>query len=167
MHSGFERPRALQGVIAHQARVSKPVPSHAFFAGWAALAAALDVCTLGRAARGRSRGAVRAACGEAVVDRFGAVDTASAVAPDSAPGAACASSFTRSATGAIADGVVGANAGIGATAEVATTFAVVAIAAWGVETWSPEGGKEGRSSVQAPQPSAIMPVNASKTAALR
>lgn len=102
-----------------------------------------------------------------MVDRFGAADTASPVTPDSAPDACCTSGFTQSATGAIADGVVGASAGIGMTADVATAFAVVSIAASGVETGSPEGGKESRSSVQAPHPSAPMPVNASKTAALR
>ena len=177
MHSGFERPRgALQGVIAHQARASKPVPSHAFLAGPAVLAGpadlatALGVCTLGvggRAVRWRSRGTARAACGEAAVDRFGAVETVSPATPGSAPDACCGSGFTQSATGAIADGVVGASAGIGASADVATTFVVVAIDASGVETGSPEGGNDGRSSVQAPQPSATMPVNASKTAALR
>ncbi len=184
----------MHGVNAHHARVSMPEPSHAFFAGWgdlaAVAAAALDVCTFGRAVRLRSRGAARAACGEAAADRRGLVDTAAAVTPDSAPDAGCASGFTHSATGsgpdertdrsagdgaavanvaadAIADGVVDGNAGTGATADVATAFVVVAIAASDVETISPEGGKEGRSRVQAPQPNATMPVNASETAALR
>ena len=167
MHSGFERPRgALQGVIAHQARARTPEPSHALFAGGDDLATALDVCTFGRAVRWRSRGATRAACGEAAVDRCGAVDTASAVRPDSAPDACDASGLTQSATGAIADRVAGAIAGIGATADVATIFVVVANAASAVEAASPEGD-EGRSRVQAPQPSATMPVNASETATLR
>ena len=160
----------MHGVNAHHARLSKPEPSHAFFAGsddLAAVAAALAVCALGRAARGRSRGAARAACGDAAVDRFGAVDTGSAVTPDSAPDACCASGFTQSATGAIADGVVAANAGVGATADVATAFIVVAIAASGVDTASPADGNEGRSRVQAPQPSATMPVNASEAAMVR
>ena len=193
MHSGFERPRgALQGVIAHQARARTPEPSHAFFAGRDDLATALDVCTFGRAVRWRSRGTTRAACGEAAVDRCGAVDTASAVRPDSAPDAGSASGFFQSATGSglgdrtasspgdgadgaavasivtrvIADDVVGAIVGIGATADGATTF-VVAIAGSGIATASPEGGNEGRLSVQAPQPSATIPVNASETATLR
>ena len=193
MHSGFERPRgALQGVIAHQARARTPEPSHAFFAGRDDLATALDVCTFGRAVRWRSRGTTRAACGEATVDRCGAVDTASAVRPDSAPDAGSASGFFQSATGSglgdrtasspgdgadgvavasivtrvIVDGVVGAIVGIGATADGATPFVVVAIAASGIEAASPEGGNEGRLRVQAPQPSATMPVNASETATL-
>jgi len=194
MHSGFERPRgALQGVIAHQARARTPEPSHAFFAGRDDLATALDVCTFGRAVRWRSRGTTRAACGEATVDRCGAVDTASAVRPDSAPDAGSASGFFQSATGSalgdrtapspgdgadgaavasivtrvIVDGVVGAIVGIGATVDGTTTFVVVAIAASGIATASPEGGNEGRLRVQAPQPSATMPVNASGTATLR
>ena len=93
----------MQGVNAHHARVSMPEPSHAFFAGWgdlaAVAAAALDVCTFGRPVRLRSRGAARAACGEAAADRRGLVDTAAAVTPDSAPDAGCASGFTHSATG--------------------------------------------------------------------
>jgi len=194
MHSGFERPRgALQGVIAHQARARTPEPSHAFFAGREDLATALDVCTFGRAVRWRSRGATRAACGEAAVDRCGAVDTASAVKPDSAPDAVGASGFSQSATGSgpgdrtgnspgdradggavasivtrvIADGVGEAIVDIDATGDGTTTFVVVASAASGVETASPEGGNDGRLRVQAPQPSATMPVNASETATLR
>ena len=188
MHSGFERPRgALQGVIAHQARARTPEPSHALFAGGDDLATALDVCTFGRAVRWRSRGTTRAACGEAAVDRCGVVDTASAVRPDSAPDAGSASGFFQSATGSglgdrtacspgdgasivtrvITDDVVGAIVGIGATADGATTFVVVANAASGIEAASPEGGNEGRLSVQAPQPSATMPVNASEAATLR
>ena len=168
MHSGFERPRgALQGVIAHQARANNPLPSHVFFAGRADLAAAVDVCALGRAVRGRSRGTGRAACGKAAVDRFGAADNASAVTRDSVPDASCASASTRSATGAIADGFCGANAGIGTTGAVATTLVSVAIAASSVESASPPCGNDGRSRVQAPQPRAAMPVNASEAATLR
>jgi len=193
MHSGFERPRgALQGVIAHQARASTPEPSHAFFAGRDDLATALGVCTFGRAVRWRSRGTTRAACGEAAVDRCGVVDTASAVRPDWAPDAGSASGFFQSATGSglgdragsspgegaegaalvsivtcvIADCGVAAVVGIGVTAVGATTFVVV-VTASGSETASPEDGTEGRSRVQAPHPSATMPVNASETATLR
>ena len=199
MHSGFARPRALQGVNAHQARVSNPEPSHAFFAARDDLAAALEVCTLERAAfRWRSRGAVRTACGEAAVDRGGVVDTCPAVTPDSAPGACRASGFTQSATGsgrgcngcsaadgaggaavatvvtdtvaaAVADGVPGAAGAvtIGASTDVASTFGVVASFASSVESGSPDGGNGGRSRVQAPQPSATMPVSASEATTLR
>ena len=167
MHSGFERPRgALHGVIAHQARANNPLPSHAFFAGRADLAAAVDVCTFGRAARGRSRGTGRAACGTAV-DRFGAVGKASAVTADSVPGASCASALTMSATGAIEEGVVGAGSGIGARGGVATTLVCVANAAASDDNGSPAGGNDGRSSAQTPQPRAAMPVTASAAATLR
>jgi len=168
MHSGFERPRgALQGVIAHQARANNPLPSHVFFAGRADLAAAVDVCALGRAVRGRSRGTGRAACGKAAVDRFGAADNASAVTPDSAPDASCASALTLSATGVIAEGVVGASSGIGARDDVATALVSVANAAASDDNGSPAGGNDGRSSAQTPQPRAAMPVTASAAATLR
>jgi len=185
MHSGFDRPRgALHGVMAHQARASNPVPSHALFAERDDLAPAPDVCTLGLALRWRSRGAARAAGAEATGDRFGAVDTATGVAPVSARDVCCASGFIQSATGSgsgertgnsAADGAVDAvvasvvtdaNAGIGATADVAAIFVVIAVPASGVESAAPEGGNDGRSKVQAPQPSATTPVNASEIAKL-
>jgi hypothetical protein len=191
MHSGFERPRgALHGVNAHQARASMPEPSQAFLAGGADLATVLDACALGRAVRWRSRGATRAACG-AAVERGGTVDTPSAARPDPAPDAGCASGFSQSATGSglgdrtgsssgddadgaarvsmvtrvIADGGVAAVVGIGATAGGA--MIVVVVAASGSQAAVPEGSTEGRSRVQAPQPSATMPVKASETATLR
>ena len=67
-------------------------------------------------------------------------------------------------TRVIADGGVAVVVGIGATAGGAVTFVVTAS---GSQAAVPEGGTEGRSRVQAPQPSATMPVNASETATLR
>ena len=190
MHSGFERPRgALQGVNAHQARASMPEPSQAFLAGGDDLATVLDACAFGRAGRWRSRGATRAACG-AAIERGGTIDTPCAAKPDPAPDAGCASGFSQSATGSglgdrtgsspgddadgarvsivtrvIAEGGVAVVVGIGATAGGAVT--VVVVAASGSQAAVPEGSTEGRSRVQAPQPSATMPVNASETATLR
>ena len=191
MHSGFERPRALHGVNAHQARVSSPEPSHAFFAAGDDRVAALAVCTLGRAVRWRSRGAARAAC-DAAVARCPEADAASAVTADPARDACRASAFSQSATGSVpgecidpssgdgpcsravasdvagvvADGSTGAGAGVAASVDGAVTF-VDASAAPAFDAASPEGGEEGRSRDHAPQPSATMPVNASAAAALR
>ena len=170
-----------------------PEPSHAFFAGWGDLAAVarsarrLHLWTRRPIAIAR-RSPRRLRRGGGGSPRVGRHSRGSHAG--SAPDAGCASGFTHSATGsgpdertdrsagdgaavanvaadAIADGVVDGNAGTGATADVATASVVVAIAASDVETISPEGGNEGRSRVQAPQPNATMPVNASETAALR
>ena len=150
MHSGFERPRALQGV--HRApgpREQAGAVACVLCGVSRALAAALDVCALVRAARGRSRGAARAACGEAVVDRFGAVDTASAVAPDSARRAPPRLVVSPGALpAAIADGVVGANAGIGSDRRGRDHLRRRRHRRLGVETGSPEDGK--RRSIERP-----------------
>ena len=197
MHCGFERPRALQGVKAHHACVSNPEPSHAFFVARDDFASTLDVCTVGRAFRWRSRGAGRAACGTAALGRC-AFETASEATAESAVRASCTSGFTQSATGSArgeaiacsaADGagdaavasvvatiagvtderivgvVVAVDPFVGTTADVAPTLDV-AKAASSAERASPAGGNEGRSSVQAPQPSASRPSKASETAAL-
>ena len=65
---------------------------------------------------------------------------------------------------AIADDGVGAS---GAGADVAATVIGIAVAASEVGSAFLEGGTEERSSVQAPQPRATVPVNASNAAALR
>ena len=183
----------MQGVKAHHACVSNPEPSHAFFVAGDDFAATLDVCTVGRAFRWRSRGAGRAACGTAALGRC-AFETASEATAESAVRASCTSGFTQSATGSArgdaiacsaADGagdaavasvvatiagvagewIVGTVGVVGTTADVAPTREV-AKAASSAERASPAGDNEGRSSVQAPQPSASRPSNASETAAL-
>jgi hypothetical protein len=132
MHSGFEFPR---GAFAG----SQCAPGPREHAG----AVACVLCAAGRLGRPRSTSAPsdapsdgdRAAQPAPLAARRPSIAAGRSTRPrghpDSAPDACCASGLTQSATGAIADGVVGAVAGIGATAEVATTFDVAAVAASG------------------------------------
>jgi len=194
MHSGLARPRALQGVNAHQARVSNPEPSHAFLAGGDERAVALDDCALGRAVRWRSRGAGRAACGAAALGRCATIDAVSAATPGASREVCCASAFSQSETlsglgerihgssavdadgadvarvvaAGVTAGVVGSAAGVAVALgdDVATTFVGTSVAP-AVAAASTEGGPAGRLRDHAPHPNATIPVKASASAALR